>query len=61
VVSSRVARVTGRLKRRGPALPKQIAERLWDDLPELRNRNFAIVVTDERGERVCQVPIDRSH
>ena len=40
---------------------KHLAERLRGDLPELRNRNFAIVVTDEDGERVCRIPIDLSN
>jgi hypothetical protein len=40
---------------------KQLAERLRGDLPQLRNRNFAIVVTDEDGERVCRIPIDPSN
>jgi hypothetical protein len=40
---------------------KQLAERLRGDLPELRNRNFAIVVTDEDGERVFRIPIDPSN
>ncbi|NOJ43348.1 DUF6894 family protein [Bradyrhizobium australiense] len=40
---------------------KQIAERLWIDRPQLRNRSFAILVTDEDGERVCRVPIDPTH
>jgi hypothetical protein len=40
---------------------KQLAERLRGDLPQLRNCNFAIVVTDEAGERVCRIPIDLSN
>jgi hypothetical protein len=40
---------------------KQLGERLRGDLPQLRNRNFAIVVTDEEGERVCRIPIDPSN
>jgi hypothetical protein len=40
---------------------KQLAERLRGDLPQLRNRNFAIVVTDEDGERVFRIPIDPSN
>jgi hypothetical protein len=40
---------------------KQLAERLRGDLPQLRNRNFAVVVTDEDGERVCRIPIDLSN
>ena len=40
---------------------KQIAQRLWDDRPQLRNRSFAILVTDEDGERVAWVPIDPHH
>jgi hypothetical protein len=40
---------------------KQLAERLRSDLPQLRNRNFAVVVTDEDGGRVCRIPIDLSN
>ena len=40
---------------------KQLAERLRGDLPQLRNRNFAVVVTDEDGGRVCRIPIDLSN
>ena len=40
---------------------KQLAERLRGDLPQLRNRNFAIVVTDEDGERVFRIPLDPSN
>jgi hypothetical protein len=40
---------------------KQLAERLRGDLPQLRNRNFAIVVTDEDGERVFRIPVDPSN
>jgi hypothetical protein len=40
---------------------KRLAERLRGDLPQLRNRNFAVVVTDEDGEWVCRIPIDLSN
>ena len=40
---------------------KQLAERLRGHLPQLRNRNFAVVVTDEDGGRVCRIPIDLSN
>ena len=40
---------------------KQLAERLREDLPQLRNRNFAIVVTDEDGERAFRIPLDPSN
>ena len=40
---------------------KQLAERLRGDLPQLRNRNFAIVVMDEDGERVFRIPLDPSN
>ena len=37
----------------GQELPDNATARLWSNLPQLRNRNFAIVVTDEGGERFC--------
>ena len=37
---------------------KQIAARLRQERPELKNRNFAIRVTDQDGERICRAPID---
>jgi hypothetical protein len=37
---------------------KEIAARLRDERPELRGRNFAILVTNQDGDRICRVPID---
>jgi hypothetical protein len=36
----------------------EIAARLHRERPELTGRNFAILVTNEDGERICRVPID---
>ena len=37
---------------------KEIAARLREERPELKHRNFAILVTDQDGERICRAPID---
>jgi hypothetical protein len=37
---------------------KQIAARLRQERPELKNRSFAIRVTDQDGERIYRAPID---
>lgn len=38
-----------------------IARRLRLERPELRNRKFAILVTDEEGEEICRIPLDALH
>ena len=40
---------------------ERIARRLRTERPELRNRHYAIVVSDEDGRQVCRVPIDAVH
>jgi hypothetical protein len=37
---------------------KEVAARLREERPELRGRNFAVLVSDQDGERICRVPID---
>lgn len=37
---------------------KEIAARLRQERPELKERNFAILVTNQDGDRICSVPID---
>ena len=37
---------------------KQLAASLRKAQPELKNRNFAILVTNQDGERICRVPLD---
>jgi hypothetical protein len=37
---------------------KEIAARLREERPELRGRNFAVLATDQDGERICRVPVD---
>jgi len=36
----------------------KLATRLRQERPELRGRNFAILVTNQDGERICRAPID---
>jgi hypothetical protein len=37
---------------------EQIARRLLEERPELKNRHFSILVSNENGEEVCRVPLD---
>jgi hypothetical protein len=37
---------------------KEIAARLRQGRPQLRNKNFAILVIKQDGKQVCRVPID---
>jgi hypothetical protein len=39
-------------------IAKQLAASLRKAQPELKNRNFAILVTTQDGERICRVPLD---
>ena len=38
-----------------------IARRLIQERPELKNRHFAILVSNEDGEEVCRVQLDTLH
>ena len=38
-----------------------LARRLVRERPELKNRGFAILVTDENGEEICRFPLDIVH
>jgi hypothetical protein len=37
---------------------KEIAARLRKERPQLKNRNFAILVTNQDGEQIFRAPID---
>ena len=39
-------------------IAKQLAVSLREAQPALRNRGFAILLTNQDGERVCRVPLD---
>jgi hypothetical protein len=39
----------------------QIARRLLDERPYLKNRHYAILVTNEDGDEVCRLPLDVVH
>jgi hypothetical protein len=39
-------------------IAKQLAASLRKAQRELKNRNFAILVTNQDGERICRVPLD---
>jgi hypothetical protein len=38
-----------------------IARRLIGDRPDLKNRHYSILVTDEDGDEVCRLPLDIIH
>jgi hypothetical protein len=38
-----------------------IARRLLGEHPEMKNRHFSILVTNEEGEEVCRLPLDIIH
>jgi hypothetical protein len=38
-----------------------IARQLVSDHPELRNQNYAVLVTNEEGDEICRVPLDVLH
>jgi uncharacterized protein DUF6894 len=35
-----------------------MARRIRDKQPNLKNRHFAIVVTNEDGDEICRLPLD---
>ncbi len=39
----------------------QLARRLLAERPELRNRHFSILATNESGDEICRVPLDIVH
>jgi hypothetical protein len=38
-----------------------LARRLLGNRPDLRNRHYSILVTNEEGEEVCRLPLDIIH
>lgn len=38
-----------------------IARRLLERLPELKNRHYAVLVTDDEGYEICRLPLDVVH
>ena len=38
-----------------------IARRLLERLPQLKNNNYAVLVTNEEGNEVCRLPLDVVH
>jgi hypothetical protein len=38
-----------------------IARRLIERLPNLKNRHYAVLVTNEEGDEVCRLPLDVVH
>jgi hypothetical protein len=42
-------------------IAEHIARRLRQERPELKDRHYAILVSDEDGQEVCRVPLDSIH
>jgi hypothetical protein len=42
-------------------IAEKIARRLVRERPELKNRHYSILVSNEAGEEVCRVPLDIIH
>jgi hypothetical protein len=40
---------------------EQLARKLILERPELKNRHYSILVSNEDGEEVCRVPLDIIH
>lgn len=40
---------------------EEIAKRLIVERPELKNRHYSILVSNEDGEEICRVPLDVIH
>lgn len=38
-----------------------LARRLLDARPDLRNRHFAVLVTNGDGDEICRIPLDILH
>jgi len=38
-----------------------IARSLLERLPQLKNRHYAVLVTNEEGDEVCRLPLDVIH
>jgi hypothetical protein len=38
-----------------------LAKRLLQERPELKNRHYAILVTNEHGDEICRIPLDIIH
>jgi hypothetical protein len=38
-----------------------LARRLLDRYPDLRNRHFAVLVTNDDGDEICRIPLDILH
>jgi hypothetical protein len=38
-----------------------IARRVLRELPQAKNRHYAILVTNEDGEEICRLPLDILH
>lgn len=39
----------------------ELARRLLGEHPDLRNRHYAVLVTNDEGDEVCRVPLDILH
>ena len=37
---------------------EELARRLLAERPELKNRHFSILLSNEDGEQICRIPLD---
>jgi hypothetical protein len=44
-----------------PSTPGALAKRLVQERPELKNRHYAILVTNEDGDEIGRIPLDIIH
>jgi hypothetical protein len=40
---------------------KEIAQRVLQDFPELKHRNYKVAVSDAEGEELFRIPLDLIH
>jgi hypothetical protein len=40
---------------------EEISRRLLRERPELKNRHYSILVSNENGDEICRVPLDIIH
>ncbi|WP_407153899.1 DUF6894 family protein [Bradyrhizobium sp. STM 3557] len=38
-----------------------LARRLLGERPDLRNRDFSVLVTNDDGDEICRIPLDILH
>jgi hypothetical protein len=39
----------------------ELARRLLGECPDLRNRHYAVLVTNDNGDEICRISLDTPH